>query len=93
MIEILLNTVSVHIDIEVKLFSERIIHQLLAKLLGMPYCRVQNLGRSDPFTIEITCSQRATVVSSNYTINIQHRNHIELELLPQELCNISLLLV
>lgn len=72
--DILLDTVPMHVEEEVKLLIQGLIHQLLAKLLRVEYGGVQNFRRVVPFSIEVTGRQGAAVVSINHTVHVEHRH-------------------
>jgi hypothetical protein len=81
-----------HVEEEVELLIQGLVHQLLAELLRVEYTRVQNFGGVVPFSVEVTGCQGAAVVSINHTVHIEHRHKVKLEFLAKKLSYFFLLL-
>jgi uncharacterized protein (DUF697 family) len=81
-----------HVEEEVELLIQWLIHQLLTELLSVEYTRVQNFRRVVPFSVEVTGGQGAAVISINHTVHIEHRHKVKLEFLAKKLSYFFLLL-
>ena len=58
---------------------------LLHETLTVEYCRVQCLVWHLPSTIQVTACKTTAIVTVNYTVRIQHRNHFKHEVLSEHL--------
>ena len=62
-----------------------ILTELLKKVLRIVYGRVQELGWLVPSSVEVHPQGVTSVVTSNHSVRVKHRNNLEDELLSEEL--------
>lgn len=80
---VLLTTMTMYVAVE---HEVSLLLDLLDQLFGMVDGGVQLLGWVDPLAVEVHTSQVASVVAIHNTIDIQHRDDLEDEVLPQDTC-------
>jgi hypothetical protein len=62
-----------------------ILTELLEKVFRIVYGWVQELGWLVPPSVEVHPQSVASVVTSNHSVRVKHRNNLEDELLSEEL--------
>jgi hypothetical protein len=73
------------VPVDVTKYNYLILTELLEKVLRVVNGRMQELGWLVPASIEVDPQGVASVVPSNHSVRIKHRDNLEDELLSEEL--------